>query len=140
MNLNLIHFMKSDVQYNDFKGTAAADIADYLGGGQGDDLSSLAKRFKLDQERFTIVGISIYGVSDPSISLICIDKEQSQEGKEYIVKMRYDMEEDGPALNSLFKRFHVVLHDKYDDKYPGLDYNEEVRFSQFHSNVEETGL
>lgn len=129
--------MEASVQYNDFKGVAAADIADNLGGILGDDLASLAKRFKLDQHRFTIVGISIYGVSEPRISLICVDNERSADGKEHIVSMFYDKEGDDPKLKNLFKRFNVVLHDKHDDKYPNLEYHEEVRFSEFHDEQDD---
>jgi hypothetical protein len=129
--------MKADVQYNDFRGFAAADIADHLGGPAGDNLSSLAKRFKLDQNRFKIIGLSLYGLSKPSISLICVDNEKSRDGQEHIVSMFYDVEGDDPKLEDIFKRLNIVLHDKRDDQYSKLDYVEEVSFSDLHEQSEE---
>ena len=50
--------MKASVQYNDFKGTAAADISDAISVNfGGDNLESFANFFKLDKEKFKIIGI-----------------------------------------------------------------------------------
>jgi len=46
--------------------------------------------------------------------------------------MMYDRDSNDPLMKDLFRRFNVVLQDKYDEKYKDLDYNEEVRFSEFH--------
>lgn len=130
--------MKANVQYNDFKGTVAADISDFLGAQAHDDLEAIGKYLNLNQERFKIVGLSIYGTKKNSISLICVDKERSSPQKEHLVSMSYDTENDKEILATLFKRFHVVLHNKFDDKYPELDYDQEVRFSDFHkSNIDD---
>ncbi len=129
--------MKASVQYNDFKGTVAADISDFLGEPAYDDLNTIGEYFNLNQERFKIVGLSIYGTHDFSISLICVDKEKSSPQKEFIVKMSYDIERDNDILDTLFKRFHVVLHDNLDNKYPGLEYDQEVKFSDFHKTDKE---
>lgn len=128
--------MKADVQYNDFKGTVAADISDFLGGPGSDDLNSIGKYFGLNQDRFEIIGLSIYGTKNFSISLICVDKERSDENNEHIVSMSVDYEEGNEILDQLFKRLHIVLHNKFDDKYPDLGYNEEVNFSDFHETEE----
>lgn len=123
--------MKADVQYNDFYGTVAADIADSLGMLNGNDLESIGDGLNIDKERFKVIGLSIYGTEDFLISLICIDKNRSTDEKEFIVKMRIDSENVG--LEFLFKRLHIVLHEKFDKKYPNLGYDEEVKFSYYHN-------
>lgn len=127
--------MKANVQYNDFKGTAAADISDGLGGAG--DMKGLAKFFDLDEDRFTPIGISLYGTNGFSVSILCVDKEQSTEEKEHIVSMSYDVENKGEIIDFLFKRLHIVLHDKFDNKYPNLDYDEEISYSDFHETDDE---
>ena len=129
--------MKADVQYNDLKGTVAADISDFLGGPGSDDLKSIGQHFGLNHERFEIIGLSIYGTSDFFISLICIDKERSDENNEHIVSMSVEHKEGNDILDSLFKRLHIVLHNKFDHKYHKIDYTEEVNFSDFHETEEE---
>lgn len=125
--------MKASVQYNDFRGTAAADMSDAISVNfGGDNLESFANFFKLNKERFKIIGISFYGRESPSISLLCVDLEKSQNGKEHIVSMSVEWTYERHPLEVLFKRFDVVLHQKYDEKYPQLHYHEEVRFENFH--------
>lgn len=129
--------MKADVQYNDFIGTVAADISDNLGSAGGDNIKGLAKFFDLDEERFEPIGLSLYGVHGFLVSLICIDKEQSTKEKEHIVKMSCDIDNENKIIDHLFKRLHIVLHDKFDIKYPELNYDEEVQYSDFHETGEE---
>lgn len=129
--------MKADVQYNDFKGTVAADISDALSGYAGDSLKSIGRYFKLDEKRFDIIGLSIYGTDDFSISLLCVDKNKSKEGQEHIVSMMYDIGDDKKNLEILFKRLHIVLHGRSDEKYSELRYDVEVRYSDFHETPED---
>lgn len=129
--------MKADVQYNDFIGNAAADISDGLGGPGGDDLKTIGKFFKLDENRFKIVALSIYGVEHLYMSLICVDKKTSTEDNEHIVSMSIDVDNERKNLGTLFKRLHIVLHDKFDDKYVNREYDEEVRYSDFHKTEDE---
>lgn len=124
--------MKATVQYGDFKGTVAADISDGLGGIAGDNLDALARVFKLDEERYKMVGLSFYGLDHQYISLICVDKDQSTDNKEHIVSMSYDMGEKKNIIELLFKRIHIVLHDRHDRKYSELEADEEVRYSEHH--------
>ncbi|MDN3582420.1 hypothetical protein [Mucilaginibacter flavus] len=124
--------MKADVQYNDFKGTAAADISDFLGSKFGDNLESFGRYFKLDLERFKVIGISIYGTENFYISLFCVDKQKSTTVKEHIVSMSIDVDDKKEILDFLFKRLHVVLHSRFDEKYPNLRYDEEIDYSDFH--------
>lgn len=97
--LNSIN-MKADVSYNDFKGTAAADISDFLGSPSSDDLKVIGKYFKLNQDRFDIIGLSIYGTSDFFISLICVDKVKSNDDQEHIVKMSIEHDKGNEILNN----------------------------------------
>lgn len=124
--------MKAQVPYNDFEGSVAADISDGLGGVHRDNLESIGKYFNLDENRFKIVGISIYGTNEFSISLICIDIERSTDKKEHIVSMLCEVDDEKEILDILFKRLHIVLYDKFDDKYVNMDYDSEVRFSDYH--------
>lgn len=127
--------MKADVSYNDFTGTVAADISDVIGTKfSRDDMSSIAKYFKIDNTRFKVVGISIYGVNKFLISLICVDLNKSSPSKEHIVNMSIDIENENEILKILFKRLNVILYNKFDKKYPGLGCDEEVRFTDFHHN------
>ncbi|WP_299677590.1 hypothetical protein [uncultured Dokdonia sp.] len=124
--------MKANVQYNDFTGTASADISDRLGAGGGGDMEGLAKVFNIDENRFKPVGISLYGVGGFIVSLICVDNEKSTDEKEHIVKMSCNIDNEKDIIDIIFKRLNIVLYDKYDKKYSNLDYDEEVRYSDFH--------
>lgn len=123
--------MKADDQY-DFVGTVAADISDFLGSKYGDNLESFGKYFKIDETRFRVIGISIYGTDSFYISFLCVDREKSSETKEHLVSMSIDIENEKEILDFLFKRLHIVLHSRFDDKYPNMNYDEEVKFSEFH--------
>lgn len=127
--------MKADVSYNDFVGTVAADISDVVSEYAGDTLKSIGKHFKLDEDRFELIGLSLYGLNVFNISLICIDHRKSTEEKKKIVSMNYDINENKESLDILFKRLHIMLYSKYDDKTPSLEYDEEIRFSDFHSTL-----
>ena len=124
--------MKASVQYDDFIGTAAADISDFLGSEYGNDLESFGKHFKLDLDRFKVIGITISGRSNHFISLICVEREKSTEDKEHIVRMGIDTEEDEKILHFLFKRLLIVLHSRSDNKYSNLEYDEELSYNECH--------
>lgn len=64
--------------------------------------------------------------------LFCVDKEKSTDEKEHIVNMSCEINDDIEILDILFKRLHIVIHDKYDEKSVNLDYDEEVNYSDFH--------
>lgn len=126
--------MKANASYNDFKGTVAADISDHIDGPGSNDLQTIGKYFKLDEKRFKIVGLSLYGPDGFLVSLYCVDLERSTPEKEHIVSMSIDTDNDTNILDVLFKRLHIVLHDKHDEKYVNMKYYEEVRFSEFHGS------
>lgn len=127
--------MKADVQYNDFKGSAAADISDYIAVNFASGLKGIGHYFNIDTERFTPIGISIYGTENFSVSLYCVDSERSTPEKEFIVKISIDRDKN--LLDILFKRLHIVLHDRHDKKYPTLDYDEEANYEDFHEKDDE---
>jgi hypothetical protein len=125
--------MEASVQYNDFKGTAAADISDYISTTfDGDYLESFASFFKINKEKFKITGISINGTENFHISLLCVDLEKSTEDKEHIVSMSIDWKSERNPLDVLFKRLEIVLHERFDEKYPSINYDEEIRFEDYH--------
>ncbi len=124
--------MEASVQYGDFKGTASADISDLLSQFGGNDFSNVSKFIKLDEERFKLVGISIYGRKEFGIELICVDKQKSNKEKEHIVKLSYTPENKEEILAILFKRLNIVLYERFDNVYPKMDENEYAYFSDFH--------
>ena len=97
--------MKAGVQYNDFRGSVAADISDALSRYAGDTLKSIGRYFKLDEKRFEIIGLSIYGTDDFSISLLCVDIQKSNDTKEHIVSMMYDIGDDKENLDFFLNDF-----------------------------------
>lgn len=115
--------MKASVQYNDLIGTVAADLSDSI--TNDNDLQELLDYFKIDKNRYRIFGISLYGTSDFHSKLICVDKVKSTDMKKHIVTIRIDSNEEN-MLDLLFKRFHVVLFERFNDKYHELDYDEEI--------------
>ncbi len=124
--------MKANVQYNDFTGTAAADISDFLATKYTGGLKAFGKYFKIDESRFEVVGVSVHGTDKFYVSLVCIDKHKSTADKEHIVSMSIELENPRDILDILFKRLHIVLHAKTDKKYHDLRYDEEVEYENFH--------
>ena len=125
--------MKASTQYDDLVGTSAADISYGL---RHQNLEEIANALDLDQDRFELIGLSLSGTRELSLSLLCVDRERSDDENEYLVSMAIE-EDIENVLNVLFERFSVVLHARFDDRYPNMDYNEEVRFSDFHEIDEE---
>jgi hypothetical protein len=121
--------MRASVQYGDFKGTVEADISDHL---HGAGLDTIAKHFKLDTERFKIVGLSIYGTDEFDVSFLCIDLQESTAEKEVIVNLSMSTLDNPITLDVLFKRLHIVLHNRFDDKYlnPTLEYDKELTLDE----------
>lgn len=126
--------MKASVSYNDFIGSSSADISDSLENLSGDNLKSISKYFRLNEEKFELIGISILGTSAFSVSLICIDLEKSKDENK-VVSMLYDLKLSGNILKILFKRLNIVLHSKFDQDFDKISNIEEIRFSDFHLNA-----
>lgn len=91
---------QADVQYNDFKGTAAADIADFT------NLEEFLKNKGVDVNRYNPVGVDIFSSYDScSYGVICKDKEANNK----LVEIRFESKGSYEEFFSLFKRFNVIL-------------------------------
>lgn len=104
--------MKASTQYNDKIGHAAADIS-------GIDYNEIAERCNLG-EKYTIIGISLYGTHNLSVSLLCRDNEESTPGNEVLVHVYPAVElEVSDVLERLNVTINVTNNQRYDD--PNLD-------------------
>lgn len=103
--------MKASVQYEDFIGTAAADISDHS------NLNDFLSKHGVDTTRYEAIGASFYsGYSHYiSVSIICIDNEQSTANKKHIVKLRFESKIEINEFFDLFKRLEVVITNSYQD-------------------------
>ena len=99
--------MKAKVQYNDFVGTASADISDSHNHSIEDFLAKELPQY--DKLRYNCKGctINISGQNPSpivSIHFVCFDKEQMKYVRLCPLKdMKFD------EVFSLFKRFNVVI-------------------------------
>lgn len=94
--------MKACTQYNDYRGTAAADISDY------GSLSDYLRKKGVDTERYEPVGVELYtGYSNHiSYRFICVDKESRERTA---VKIGFESNGSFEEFFNLFKRFDVIL-------------------------------
>jgi hypothetical protein len=101
--------MKASVQYNDFKGTAAADISDHT------SLNNFIENRGVDINRYKAIGAEFYsGYSDYfSASFICEDKELSTEQKKHFVGINFENDISKDEFFELFKRFNVVIKERF---------------------------
>lgn len=123
--------MKATVQYNDFIGTAAADISDHT------DLNKFLAFRGVDTDRYEAIGASFYsGYCDFfSASITCIDKQKSTEQAIFITKISFKDEFDREEFFDLFKRFNVVISKKHRN-YNELEIKEEIKFDNRTQNEE----
>ncbi len=100
--------MKASVQYNDFKGTAAADISDHISHLGG--LSQYLKEKGVDIEQYHPVGVDIYHGNSGffRFSIICQDRQNDNN----IVKVAFEAKQSLNEFFNLFKRFQVILIDR----------------------------
>lgn len=101
--------MKANAQYNDFVGTSAADISDHS------NLKDFLKSRNVDLERYNPIGASFYhGYSDFFTAyIVCVDNDRSTDDKPYIINMHFEVDFTPEEFFNLFKRFHVVVTNKY---------------------------
>lgn len=94
--------MKASVQYNDYRGTVAADISDYA------LLSDYLKDRGVDVDRYEPIGVRFYsGYSEyVSVNFICID-HQSDERK--AVTLKFEKNLSALEFLDLFKRLEIIL-------------------------------
>ena len=123
-----IKVMTANVLYNDFIGTVAADISDLIAVKFGGNLESIGKYFEIDDKRFSVIGISIDGTAEFTLSLICVDKVKTSFEKEHIVSMSIPIGNEPEFLDLIFKRLNIVLHSRFDNKFPSMQYDEEIEY------------
>jgi len=98
--------MQASVQYDDFIGTAAADISD--------DYTILNKCLKargVDIERYESIGAKFHAIYEEcfSVSIICIDKQKTTDEKSHLVAIKLEQEFGNEDFFKLFKRFAMVI-------------------------------
>ncbi len=113
--------MKASTQYNDYTGTAAADISDHL------RLEDYLKEKGLDTDRYKPIGVELFCGYSKSVNprFICID--QTSEEK---VALTFAFEKQIPINEflDLFKRFNVILTWGKDKDYSGWELNDDTQY------------
>ncbi|MBD8348950.1 hypothetical protein [Dysgonomonas sp. HGC4] len=99
--------MEAKVQYNDFKGTVAADGIDPHSAGV---LVQFLEEKGIDTERYNPVGFDFYTGEREycSFSIICIDNQEQN-----LVKFGFEKKQTLQEFFNLFKRFNVIGISKY---------------------------
>jgi hypothetical protein len=120
--------MKPSVQYNDRIGHASADI-------EGINYDRIAQQCNLG-ERYTIIGISLYGTNEISVSLLCRDNEESTEENEVLVHIHPSID---LKVNNVLERLNVTINITNNAKYdsPDLDTIREVNIEAEEENEDE---
>lgn len=95
---------EASVQYNDYKGTSAADISDYS------SLEDFARKFGINTKQFVPHGISLYCSYDHlvSVSIICENVENDSK----LISISLPEMPISEFLNQ-FKRLHVLLFNRF---------------------------
>lgn len=123
--------MKASTKYNDFIGTAAADISSFT------NFNKLLEDHKVDTARYEPIGIRLFHGDNTAnesddffIQVICIDKEKSTDKNNFIVAIGFDNEITYKDFFRLFKRFEVLVTSNHKDSlFQSFDINEEVHFT-----------
>lgn len=124
--------MKAHTSYNDFSGSVSADISDQIAKSKPSTLETIGDYFKVNKERFKIIGLSIYGTGNFQISLFCIDKLRTKEGENFIIQMRMDQFGGSPLFKLLFKNLEIILHDKSNPCHDILRIDEVDTYNYYH--------
>ncbi|MBS1619720.1 MAG: hypothetical protein JST76_14450 [Bacteroidetes bacterium] len=114
--------------YNqDFKGTATAQISNSIAELFGmNNLQSISKSLQLE-ERYTLIALVIRGVQKQRLSLLCIDKEKSIEGKPHKVLIHGILDNQENVFD-LFETIEIKLYDRNDSEHSG-EYDEEISWT-----------
>lgn len=113
--------MKANVSiYNDFNGTAAADIEDI-------NLNYVLETRNIDINKYEPIGVRIIiGENNCFTALIiCLDINKSENGKKHAVEFYLKKELSHNDLIGLFKKFEVVLYNDY-ETYREIDVEETI--------------
>ena len=102
--------MKATVQYNDYVGSAAADIADEFVNSMDEYLSVRSKIF--DKTKYHCIGCELrpYGIDKLDVEFYCRDLQTRQ-----IVTLRFNTEFKLSDILVMFKRFAVVMGENIED-------------------------
>ncbi|TYB73158.1 hypothetical protein [Bizionia myxarmorum] len=113
--------MKPSVQYNDRIGHASADISNI-------NYNQIAEQCNLG-ERYTIIGISLHGTEEISVSLLCKDNDESTDENEVLVTVYPTVE---LSVSDVLERLNVTINITNNSKYdnPNLDTNREVTIEE----------
>lgn len=105
--------MKASVQYNDYRGTTAADRSDYLEANIVKMTEIIIDKFgiPLDADNYQYVGVSVSGtqVADVCASFYFRDKETKEVVKYFNSSVQLQ------AVLDLFKRFEFQVGDHLED-------------------------
>ena len=105
--------MKASVQYNDYRGTVAADRSDYLESHSGQVTEIIVNSFEIPVEAddYEYVGVSVYGteVEDVCATFFFRNKETKEVVKYF--KSSVAMQ----SILNLFKRFEFQIGDHLED-------------------------
>ena len=96
--------MEASVQYNDLRGTAAADVSDYFRNSLQHYLSTTYANY--DDKRYFCEGFTLWAgdcSKTVNVGFVCKDKQEDKYVK--FVSDKYTFEQ----LSQLFKRFNVVI-------------------------------
>lgn len=109
--------MKPSVQYNDRIGHASADIS-------GIKYKQIAQCCNLG-DRYTIIGVSLYGTKEIKVSLLCKDNEESTPENEVLVDVYPSVD---LTISKVIERLNVTINITNDRRYdnPELDTVREV--------------
>ena len=120
--------MKPSVQYNDKIGHASADVA-------GIDYNQIAQRCNLG-DRYTIIGVSLYGTNEVSVSLLCRDNEESTLENEILVNVYPSIE---LKVSNVLERLNVTINITNNTLYdsPDLDTVKEVTIEEVRDSQNE---
>jgi hypothetical protein len=99
--------MKASAQYNDFKGTSAADISDH------EKLEGVLDRLGVDTSRYKAVGARFFSGTNGffSGSILAEDQQKSSDGESHVVEISVEL--DRAAFFDMFKRLDVVLVSRF---------------------------
>lgn len=120
--------MKPSLQYNDRIGHASADIA-------GINYEQIAQKCNLG-DRYTIIGVSLRGTNDISVSLFCKDNKESTDENEVLVHVYPSVD---LKVNNVLERLNVTMNITNNAKYdnPNLDTIREVNIEAEEENEDE---
>lgn len=113
--------MKPSVQYNDRIGHASADISNIK-------YNQIAEICNLG-EKYTIIGISLYGTQEISVSLFCKDNDESTDENEVLVTVFPPVE---LLVSDVLERLNVTINITKNSKYdnPSLETIREVSITK----------